>query len=208
MNEIWAKISQAEKFIVYGAVAVLVGWIVGQFIATVNLCGGLSIAGYSCPSISYFSAGNSGLFAILGLVGAVATVVVLYLKVTNASITWPMPVAQVLLGVAGATLVCGVLVVLMQVTLRPGRRADHHVDRGRRSSWAAAPVMAWFAYRVASPARPRNLSFAKRRSPKGGRRLLIRGARRMAGADLRPRLLTRLSRLRAALLGLNDPEAV
>ncbi|MGZ6266047.1 MAG: hypothetical protein ACXWN4_03985 [Candidatus Limnocylindrales bacterium] len=143
--EIWAKISQAEKFIVYGAVAVLVGWVVGQFIATVNLCGGLSITGLSCPSFSYFSAGNSGLFAILGLVAAVATVVVLYLKVTNTSITWPMPVAQVLLGVAGATLVCGVLVVLMQVS--------YGLTGAPITMWLAdvifvggGAVMTWFAY--------------------------------------------------------------
>jgi hypothetical protein len=143
--EIWAKISQAEKFIVYGAVAVLVGWLVGQFIATVNLCGGLNIAGYSCPSFSYFSAGNSGLFAILGLVAAAATVVVIFLKVANTTMTWPMPVAQILLGVAGATLVCGVLVVLMQVSYGLGGAPI--------TMWIAdvifvggGAVMTWFAY--------------------------------------------------------------
>jgi hypothetical protein len=117
LNELWAKISARERFVVYGAVAMLVGWLVGQLIATVNLCGGLSIAGYTCPSFSYFSAGNSGTFAILGLVAAIAAVVVLYLKIApNMKITWPMPVAQILLGVSAAALVCGVLVVLMQVS--------------------------------------------------------------------------------------------
>jgi hypothetical protein len=146
VQELWAKISQAEKFIVYGAVAVLVGWIVGQFIATVNLCGGLQIAGYSCPSFSYFSAGNSGTFAILGLIGAIATVVVIYLKVApNMSINWPMPVAQVLLGVAGATLVLGILVVLMQLS--------YGLSGAPITMWIAdllfvggGAVMAWFAY--------------------------------------------------------------
>jgi hypothetical protein len=144
--EMWAKISQAEKFIVYGAVVVLVGWIVGQFIATVNLCGGISIAGYSCPSFSYFSAGNSGMFAILGLAAAVATVVVIFLKVApNMNITWPMPVAQILLGVAAATLVFGVLVVLMQLS--------YGLSGAPVTMWIAdllfvggGAVMAWFAY--------------------------------------------------------------
>lgn len=146
VQELWAKISQAEKFMVYGAAAVLVGWIVGQFIATVNLCGGLTIPGYSCPTLSYFSAGNSGLFAILGLVAAIATVVVIYLKsAPNMNVAWPMPVAQVLLGVAGATLVCGVLVVLMQISYGLGGApitmwiADAFFVGG-------GAVMAWFAY--------------------------------------------------------------
>ena len=117
VQELWAKISARERLIVYGAVAVLVGWIVGEFIATVNLCAGYTIPGYTCPSFSYFTAGNSGLFAILGLLAAIAAVVVVYLKVApNMNITWPMPVAQVLLGVSAVTLVCGLLVVLMQVS--------------------------------------------------------------------------------------------
>jgi hypothetical protein len=128
LNELWAKISARERFVVYGAVAVLVGWLVGQFIATVNLCGGLNIAG--CPSFSYFSAGNSGSFAILGLVAAIAAVVILYLKVApNMNITWPMPVAQILLGVSAATLVFGALVVLMQLSY----------------GLAGAPVTMWIA---------------------------------------------------------------
>jgi len=118
LNELWAKISPRERFVAYGAGLVLVGWLVGQFIATVNLCP--SGAGAYCAglgSFSYFTAGNSGLFAILGLVAGIAGAVILYLKVApNMNITWPMPVAQVLLGVSVAALVCGVLVVLMQVS--------------------------------------------------------------------------------------------
>jgi hypothetical protein len=146
LNELWAKISARERFVVYGAVAVLVGWLVGQFIATVNLCGGLNIAGYSCPSFSYFSAGNSGSFAILGLVAAIAAVVILYLKVApNMNITWPMPVGQILLGVSAATLVFGVLVVLMQLS--------YGLSGAPVTMWIAdllfvggGAVMAWFEY--------------------------------------------------------------
>jgi hypothetical protein len=114
LNELWAKVSAFERFIVYGAAAVLVGWIVGEFVATVNLCAGINIGGCS---FSYWAAGNSGMFAILGLIAAIAAVVILYLKLApNTNIAWPMPVPQILLGVCLATLAFGVLVVLMQVS--------------------------------------------------------------------------------------------
>jgi hypothetical protein len=121
---------------------------VGQFIATVSPCAGLSAYGvnYSCGTYSYFSAGNAGLFGILGLVFGIAAVVVLYLKVApNVSITWPMPVHQVLLGVSAATLVCGVLVVLMQLAYGLGSAPV--------TMWLAdvlfvggGAVQTWFAY--------------------------------------------------------------
>ncbi len=121
LQQIWAKISARERFVVYGAVAVIVGWVVGQFIATYNPCAGLNLGAYSnlcsAASFSYFSAGNAGLFAILGLIAGIAAAVIVYLKVApNMNITWPMPVGQVLLGVSVATLVLGVLVVLMQIS--------------------------------------------------------------------------------------------
>jgi hypothetical protein len=117
VNEIWAKISARERLIVFGGIAVIVGWLAGLVLASVNLCAGYNVPGFSCPSFNYFTAGNAGLFAILGLIAAIGAVVVLYLKVApNMSITWPMPVAQILLGFSAAALVCGVLVVLFQVT--------------------------------------------------------------------------------------------
>jgi hypothetical protein len=147
LQELWAKVNSNQKFVAYGAVGVLVGWLVGQFIATVSI-GGFSALGvtYAGASYSYFSAGNAGLFAILGLVGAIAAVVVLYLKFApSMNITWPMPFAQVLLGIAGATLVCGVLVVLMQFSYGLGNAPV--------TMWIAdiifvggGAVMAWFAY--------------------------------------------------------------
>jgi hypothetical protein len=127
VQEIWAKISARERLIVYGAVAVLVGWIVGEFIATISPCAG---TGFNCGTYSYFTAGNAGLFALLGLVGAVVAVVILYLKVApNMNIAWPLPVAALLFYICAATVICGVLVVLMQVSYGLG----------------AAPVTMWIA---------------------------------------------------------------
>jgi hypothetical protein len=131
VNEIWAKVTAAERFIVFGAVAVLVGWIVGVFLATVDLCGGIKIPGisYSC-SFSYWAAGDAGTFGFLGLLAAVAAVVVIVLKVApNMKINWPMPVNQILLGICVATLAFGLLVVLMQL----------------RYGLGDAPIMMWIA---------------------------------------------------------------
>lgn len=147
LKELWAKVNANQKFVVYGAVGVLVGWLVGQFIATSSSPGisylGTTIGGYS---ISWFSAGNAGLFAILGLLLAIVAVVVLYLKLApNMNITWPMPFAQILLGICGAVLVCGVLVVLMQFS--------YGLSGAPVTMWLAdlifvgsGAVMAWFAY--------------------------------------------------------------
>lgn len=145
LMEVWAKISARERFIVYGAVAMLVGLLVGLFVATVSPCSGLGL-GISCGTYSYFMAGNAGAFAWLGILAAIASVAVVYLKVApNTNITWPMPVAQVLLGVCGLALILGVLVVLMQLSYGLG---DAPV-----TMWVAdvlfvggGAVMAWFAY--------------------------------------------------------------
>lgn len=143
LQEIWAKISARDRFVVYGAAAVLVGWIVGEFIATISPCSG---TGFNCGTYSYFAAGNAGTFAIIGLLLAIVAAVIVYLKVApNMNITWPMPVAQILLGVSAATLVCGVLVVLMQLSYGLGAAPV--------TMWIAdvifvggGAVMAWFSY--------------------------------------------------------------
>jgi hypothetical protein len=131
INELWAKLSATERFIVYGGGLVIVGWLIGLILATVNLCAGINSA--FCPAslnINYFTGGNAGAFAILGLVAGVAAVVILYLKnAPNMSIAWPMPVGQILLYVSVATLALTVLTVLFQVT----RGLD------------GAPLMMWVA---------------------------------------------------------------
>jgi hypothetical protein len=69
-----------------------------------------------CPSINYFTWDTAGIFVWLTLIAAVASLVVVYLHVApNMNITWPMPYPQILLGVAGATFVFAVLIVLGQL---------------------------------------------------------------------------------------------
>ncbi len=117
LNELWAKLSASERFVAYGAVAVVVGWIAGLILGNSQVCVNYGAGQVCAGSVNYFTYSNAGLFAMLALVLGIVTAVVLYLKVApNMNITWPMPVAQILLGAAVATLVCAALMVLIQVT--------------------------------------------------------------------------------------------
>jgi hypothetical protein len=110
-NELWAKLSAHERFMVFGMVAVLIGWIVGVILASATY----GVAGIATYSYNYYNAGNAGLFNILALAAAVATVVVLYLKIApNTNIAWPMPVVQILLGLAAIACICGILSLVIQ----------------------------------------------------------------------------------------------
>ena len=118
MNEILAKLTQNEKLMGAGAIATAVGWLLGMIIASKNACEGLDIGGYSalCPSVNFFTWGNAGTLALLALVAAILLVVVLYLKVSGANVSWPMPVSQILLGLGVATVGLAALTVLIQIS--------------------------------------------------------------------------------------------
>jgi hypothetical protein len=116
LNELWAKVSARERFIVYGSVAVVVGWLFGTLFGT-HTYGGGSVAGISVPgvTVNYYAWGNAGLMDILALVAGIATLVVVYLKVApNMNITWPMPVVQILLGLTAIATICGLLALVFQ----------------------------------------------------------------------------------------------
>jgi ABC-type Fe3+-siderophore transport system permease subunit len=88
VNEILAKLNQNEKIIGGGAIAILVGWILGLILTS---SGGVSWYGQS-------GAQASGLLAILA---GIAAVVVIYLKYApNVKITWPAPITLILLVIA------------------------------------------------------------------------------------------------------------
>jgi hypothetical protein len=146
LNELWAKVSARERFVVYGAVAVVVGWLVGLIMGSVNACAGLNVPGYVCPSVNYFSWSTSGTTAILSLVLAIVALVVLYLKIApNMNITWPMPVAQIMLGICGLTLILAVITALLNVTNGlPSPPIGMYIADVLLVAGGA--VMAWFAY--------------------------------------------------------------
>jgi hypothetical protein len=145
VQQLWAKLSAGEKFIAYGAAAVVVGWLVGLILGSVNACAGLNAL---CPSVNYFSWSTAGTTAILALVLAIVAVVVLYLKVApNTNITWPMPVAQIMLGICGLTAALAVITALLNVTsgLSSPPIGMYIADVLLVGGGA---VMAWFAYQA------------------------------------------------------------
>ncbi len=118
LQELWAKTSAREKLVVYGAGAVAIGVIVGLILATKSYGGG-SVSGVSIPgvSVNYFTAENAGTFALLALIGAIVTLLVVYNHVAPKPpvATLPAPYGQVLIAVAGITAACAILVLLMQL---------------------------------------------------------------------------------------------
>lgn len=115
LQELWAKVSAREKLVVYGAALAVLGVLVGLILATTSYGGTIGGISYGV-SVNYFTYDTAGIFVWLTLIAAIVTLVVVYLHVApNMHVTWPMPYAQILLGVAGATLVCAVLVVLGQL---------------------------------------------------------------------------------------------
>jgi hypothetical protein len=117
MNEILAKLTQNEKYMGGGGALAVLGYIVGMILGNHQTCA--TYAGQqicSGISVNYFTWGNAGMLAILAALAGAALVVVLYLKVSGANVQWPVPVGQILLGLAGATLVLAALAVLMHFT--------------------------------------------------------------------------------------------
>jgi hypothetical protein len=93
LNEILAKINPREKLIGIGAIVFVVGWLVGFLLASV------SYAGFTAGNV-WNSSGGTGI-GFVGLLAAIAAVVVIYLKYApNMKITWPAPIPVILLGIA------------------------------------------------------------------------------------------------------------
>ncbi len=153
VQELWAKLNPRERFVVYGAGAVVLGWLVGFLLASKDYCSGI-LPGASC-SINGFAAGNAGLFSFLVLILAIVALVVLYLRYApNSNITWPLPFPQLLLAICGAALVCAVLVFLFQFTY------GFSIGDAPIFMWVAdvlviagGALMAWGAYQEWAPTR-------------------------------------------------------
>jgi hypothetical protein len=86
VQEIWAKFNANERLVGIGALVIIVSWIVGL--------------------VGSYGLGTN----ILALLGAIAVLVVLYLKYSPTSnVTWPAPVPVILLAI---TAVVGVVELL------------------------------------------------------------------------------------------------
>ena len=87
VQEIWNKLNPRERLTGIGALLIILGWIVG-----------LTARGLGIGS--------------LGLLGAVAVLVVLYLKYANPDIKWPIAVSLIVLAVAAIVALGAVLNLL------------------------------------------------------------------------------------------------
>jgi hypothetical protein len=88
VQEVWNKLNPRERLTAIGALIVALSWIV-------------SLAGYGV------SAGT------ISLVGAIAVLVVLYLKYNpNQSVTWPAPVPTIVLAISGLVALLAAIDVL------------------------------------------------------------------------------------------------
>jgi len=91
IQEFWNKLNQRERLSAWGALAIAVGWIIGL--------------------TASYGIGGGG----LSLIGAIAVLVILYLKYApNQTITWPAPVPTIIL-VISAIVAVGALLTLLDM---------------------------------------------------------------------------------------------
>jgi hypothetical protein len=93
VQEIWAKFNANERLVGIGALVIIVSWIVGI------------VGGYVGTSF-------------LALLGAIAVLVVLYLKYSPTSnVTWPAPVPVILLAITAVVGVVELLALLQLLSI-------------------------------------------------------------------------------------------
>jgi len=97
--------------------------------------------------VNYFSWSTAGTTAILALVLAIVVIGIIYVKVAPnmASFAWPMPVAQILLGCAGAAGALAVITALLNISNGLGN-PPIGMYIADLLFVAGGAVMAWFAY--------------------------------------------------------------
>jgi hypothetical protein len=93
LNEILAKLNQNEKLMGGGAVLLVLGWLIGFLLASASVAG--------VASINVFNeSGGTGL-GFLALLGAIAIIAILYVKVTpTVKVNWPAPLELIELIIA------------------------------------------------------------------------------------------------------------
>ena len=103
LNEIMAKLTANERLIGIGAVVAIVGWVLGLLITS-----------------SWYSASGAQGIGFIALAGAIAAIVVIYLKYApNMKITWPAPIPVILLVLAAAVALAALLGLFEAFTYDP-----------------------------------------------------------------------------------------
>jgi hypothetical protein len=132
LQDIWNKLNPRERLSTIGAGLIVLGWIVGL--------------------TTLYGIGSSA----ISLLGAIAVIVIFYLKYTNASITWPAPVSIIVLAVSG---IVGVLELLHLLQWLPyiGLAGASFLLVALGLSVVGAAIMLWGAwqeYQIVKPVMP------------------------------------------------------
>jgi hypothetical protein len=129
VQEVWNKLNPRERMTAIGAIVVLIGWLVGA---------GLRVGVGS-----------------LGLIGAIAILIIFYLKYTNTSFNWPAPVPLLTLGIAAIVALLAALLLLDWIGYLDVLGARALLSFGLNVVGAALMLWgSWQEYQIERPAMP------------------------------------------------------
>lgn len=120
VQEFWKKLNANEKMVMYGAIIVVIAFLVGL------------VGSYGFGSAS------------TDLIAAIAIAVIYWLKYSPNKITWPAPVQTIVLVIAGIAALFAILAALTAVGLLFGFGL---YGIGLIINAVGCGVMAWFAYK-------------------------------------------------------------
>jgi hypothetical protein len=120
ISAFWNKLNSNEKMVMYGAIIVVVAFVIGL------------VGSYGFGSAS------------TDLIAAIAIAVIYWLKYSPNNITWPAPVATIVLVIAGIAALFAILAALTAVGLLFGFGL---YGIGLIVNAVGCAVMAWFAYK-------------------------------------------------------------
>jgi hypothetical protein len=132
VQEIWNKFNPRERLSTIGAGLIILGWLVGL----------TSIYGIGSSAIS--------------LLGAIAVLVILYLKYSNPAMVWPAPISLIVLAISGVVALLEVLHLVQWLGIT-GLLGANLVIVALLLSVVGAIIMAWGAwqeYQIVKPAMP------------------------------------------------------
>jgi len=132
LQDIWNKLNPRERLSTIGAGLIILGWIVGL----------TTLYGIGASAIS--------------LLGAIAVLVIFYLKYANPSMVWPAPVSLIVIAISGVVALLELL-HLVQWIGYAGLPGAGLLIVALLLSVAGAAVMLWGAwqeYQIVKPAMP------------------------------------------------------
>ena len=132
LQDIWNKFNPRERLSTIGAGLIILGWIVGL--------------------TTLYGVGSSA----ISLLGAIAVIVIFYLKYTNTAMTWPAPVSLIVLAISGVVGLIELLHLLQWLGYIGAAGASLLIVALGLSVVGAAIMLwgAWQEYQIVKPAMP------------------------------------------------------